>query len=99
MRFNRFIKWIVDKTELRMIRLAFETRPEIRYTWGKVSVYDLALSLKSEAYLSHQTAIYLHGLTDFQPNNVYVNSEQSKKAQRVRLLRKESTWRSKIRLG
>jgi predicted transcriptional regulator of viral defense system len=78
--FNRFVKWVVNNTELKMTKLAFKTRPEIRYTWGKASVYDLALSLKSEAYLSHQTAAYLNGLTDIQPNNIYVNSEQSRKA-------------------
>ncbi len=58
----------------------FKTRPETRYFWGDASVYELALSLREVSYLTHQTASYLNGLTDYEPSNIYVNSEQLKKA-------------------
>lgn len=48
-----------------------------RYAWGEASVYELATSLAKTAYLSHGTAVFLHGLTDLIPKTLYVNIEQS----------------------
>lgn len=50
-----------------------------RFYIRESSNYELFLSLKPESYLSHSTAIFLHGLNDQIPNTVYVNKEQSKK--------------------
>jgi hypothetical protein len=50
-----------------------------RYVWGPVSIFSLGLSLRAGAYLSHGTAVFLHGLTDQIPKTVYVNKEQSAK--------------------
>jgi predicted transcriptional regulator of viral defense system len=50
-----------------------------RYTWGEVSPYLLALSFKKAGYLSHATALHLHGLAARPSNTVYVNFEQSAK--------------------
>jgi predicted transcriptional regulator of viral defense system len=47
--------------------------------WGDVSAFELAASLKAHSYLSHSTAVYLHGLTDQIPQTLYVNTEQSPK--------------------
>src|SRR5665213_2405220 len=33
-----------------------------RYSWGKASLYELALSIKQRSYLCHATAVTLHGL-------------------------------------
>ena len=41
------------------------------------SVYELACSIQKDAYLSHGTAAFLHGLTKQQPKTIYVNREQS----------------------
>ncbi len=41
--------------------------------------YDHALSIRSGSYLSHGSAVHLHGLTEQQPRMVYVNKEQGKK--------------------
>ena len=41
--------------------------------------YDYALSIRSGAYLSHGSAVHLHGLTEQQPRTIYVNKEQTKK--------------------
>ena len=50
-----------------------------RYTWSKASPYEVALSIKPNAYLSHGTAAFLHGLTKLDRQTIYVNVEQSKK--------------------
>ena len=52
-----------------------------RYIWGTDDYeYQLSLSLRSRSYLSHQTAIILHGLTDKKTKTIYVNAEQSPKS-------------------
>jgi len=50
-----------------------------RYSWGEASVYELAQSLQTRGYLSHSTAVALHGLTDLVPKTLYLNVEQSPK--------------------
>jgi hypothetical protein len=51
----------------------------VRFCWGDVSPYELGMSLRTGAYLSHGTAIFLHGLTEQIPTTLYVNKEQSNK--------------------
>ena len=60
-------------------------RPEQRYAWGTPSPFDLAMSLRPNAYLSHGTAAYLHGLLQDVPATFYVNKEQAPKAQAGKL--------------
>lgn len=50
-----------------------------RYHRAPFSPYELAISLKPDSYLSHGTALYLHKLSDHEPNMIYVNKEQSPK--------------------
>lgn len=50
-----------------------------RYVWGPVSMYAVAMSLRPGAYLSHASAVFIHGLTTQIPKTVYVNKEQSPK--------------------
>lgn len=50
------------------------------------SVFQVALSLANKSYLSHFSAVYLHGLTNQIPKTVYVTFEQSKKNNVDRLL-------------
>ncbi len=50
-----------------------------RYHFGPFSGYELALSLRPGAFLSHGTAARLHNLIDHEPNTIYVNKEQSPK--------------------
>ncbi len=54
-------------------------RQVVRYSWGEASAFELALSIKSKGYLSHATAVALHGLTDLIPKSHYLNVEQSPK--------------------
>ncbi|MFO0673377.1 MAG: hypothetical protein U0235_27800 [Polyangiaceae bacterium] len=50
-----------------------------KYVHGDVSPFTLGLSLRRGAYLTHATAVFLHGLTQELPKTIYVNKEQSPK--------------------
>jgi ATP-dependent helicase YprA (DUF1998 family) len=54
-------------------------KEEIRYLWGQPSAFAVALSLRPRSYLSHGSAVFLHGLNDQIPKTVFVNQEQSRK--------------------
>jgi predicted transcriptional regulator of viral defense system len=54
-------------------------RQTTRYAWSDASIYELAQSLQPRGYLSHATAVALHGLTDLIPKTLYLNVEQSPK--------------------
>lgn len=69
-------------------------KPFKRYTWGEATPYEMALSLRSGSYLSHATAVFLHGLTDQIPRTIYANKEQSKKPEPVGNLTQEAINRA-----
>ncbi|MEZ6009340.1 MAG: type IV toxin-antitoxin system AbiEi family antitoxin [Planctomycetota bacterium] len=50
-----------------------------RYVWRSASSFEVAVSLRKDSYVSHSTAVFLHGLTDHVPQTQYVNAEQSPK--------------------
>jgi hypothetical protein len=62
-----------------VLRLPTHGEPIIRYAWGPLSMYALGVSMRPGAYLSHASAVFLHGLTEQIPKTVYVNKEQSPK--------------------
>jgi hypothetical protein len=72
-------KVLLVQTDLKEIRLDFPARTETRYIWKQVSPFEVALSVRKHAYLSHLTAMQLHGLTNESSLNLYVNLEQSPK--------------------
>jgi predicted transcriptional regulator of viral defense system len=74
-----FIDFLLENNVLTKEKLKFPSRTETRYLWGNVSVYELALSLKQESYLTHHTAVFLHGLTDQEPICIYLNYEQPRR--------------------
>ena len=65
-----------------------------RYTWGKASPYELALSIKPNAYLTHGTAAALHGLLKPDRKTIFVNVEQSKKPSLTSALTQEGIDRA-----
>jgi len=79
----KFLDFLVAKTDLHLEYLEPLNHPNAagisRYVWKKASAYEIAVSMKREAYLCHGTAMFLHGLTDQIPARIYVNSEQSPK--------------------
>jgi predicted transcriptional regulator of viral defense system len=76
-----FVSFLIDQKRLKRVELRSEEydKKVIRYTWGEASPYPLALSLRASSYLSHGTAVFLHGLTDLIPKTTYLNVEQSPK--------------------
>jgi predicted transcriptional regulator of viral defense system len=51
----------------------------VRYALPTASPLAVALSLRRGSYLSHASAVFLHGLTDQLPQRIYANREQSPK--------------------
>jgi hypothetical protein len=77
---NYFISFLMEKASLRELKLNSSNYSGfVRYAWGEVSAYEVALSVKPRSYLSHGTAVSLHGLTDQVPKAIYANQEQSPK--------------------
>ena len=77
---RRFLAFLLSQEELKQVELTSEKYSKIvRYSWREPSPYEMALSLRSGSYLSHATAVFLHGLNDQIPKTIYVNHEQSQK--------------------
>jgi predicted transcriptional regulator of viral defense system len=75
---NALIRLLTDEGRLSEVIFAFP-RPykrEVRYVWGEVSLYEVALALKANSYFSHYTAVKFHGLTEQVPKTTYLNAEQ-----------------------
>jgi hypothetical protein len=74
---------LVRESRLKVLSLGGSANypPIRRYVWGVPSPFELALSLRSNAYLSHGTAAYLRGLLKGSPTTFHVNKEQSPKEQ------------------
>lgn len=92
---GKFIEFLLERTKLRKVVLSSEAYKSVeRYAWGEVTPYLLGLSLKRDSYLSHGTAVFLHGLTEQLPKVIYVNHEQSPKPKPSGLLSQESLDRA-----
>src|ERR1039457_1361633 len=92
---RRFIGFLVDTAKLSVANVVSEHyRSATRYIWGKASPFAVALSLRSSSYLSHGTAVFLHGLTDQIPTTLYINKEQSTKPRPTSPLTPESLARA-----
>ena len=79
---SRFVEFLQSKGELHLLELVpinHEVRRLHRYVWRRASPFEVALSLKRQAYLCHGTAVAIHGLSDQIPSRFYLNKEQSPK--------------------
>ena len=92
---GQFIRFLVDSGKLTVAEVESEHyRSATRYVWGKASPFAVALSLRPSAYLSHGTAVFLHGLTDQIPRTIYINKEQSTKPRPTSPLTSEALGRA-----
>ena len=67
-------------TKVNIVAVHHSASSAVRYIWKEASPYEIALSLKRNAYLCHATAVFLHGLTEQIPSPPnFWNSEQSPK--------------------
>lgn len=97
LRFTKFLELLLAETKLQEVVLKSENYPdreETRFVWGSPSVYSIALSLRKNSYLSHGSAVFLHGLNDQIPKTVYLNCEQSPKQQQSGTLTQEGIDRA-----
>ena len=85
---KEFIKFLVKNDNLKQINFPFPNREEVRYTWGKVSLLEILLTLKVKSYFSHHTALQLHGLTANPIDTIYLNCEQISRPQATHLEQK-----------
>ncbi len=71
---------LVEAATLKALRIKPPAGPAlIRYAFGSVSTYSVAISIRTGSYLSHASAMVLHNLTEQVPAVIYVNKEQSDK--------------------
>ena len=83
--YGNFTPAVIMGNKILMIKIkhvgkANSQRKEfIRYICNSPSPLSIALSLRSRNYLSHSSALFLNGLSDQVPENIFVNMEQSKK--------------------
>jgi predicted transcriptional regulator of viral defense system len=78
---DKFIEKLVSSAILIKKEITFSNSflKKERYVLPDASPFQVALSLLKKSYLSHYTAVYIHGLTNQVPKTIYITSEQSKK--------------------
>ncbi len=81
MNIEMFIRRLCSSEILKAITLEFEgyLNKKDRYITNTATELEIAISLMPKSYLSHYTAVFLHGLTTQIPKTIYVTFEQSKK--------------------
>lgn len=71
---------IIDPTKIKYVGTANSEREEFtRFAFNSPSAFSIGLSLRSKSYLSHNSALYIHGLIEKPPKELCINKEQSKK--------------------
>lgn len=76
-----FISFLLERGDLQEVTLTEEKygRSIRRYIWRTATQFEIAASVRRGSYLSHGTAVFMHGLTEQIPSTIYVNKEQSEK--------------------
>jgi len=76
--FQEFLEFLLRETQLEAATFKFGKtyRPITRYMWGKVNPYAMVQTFKPSSYFTHHSALFLHGLTQINPTNIYLNFEQ-----------------------
>jgi hypothetical protein len=77
-----FVHFLIENTPMRSVSIVplhpnSKNQTVTRYVWGEASPYAVAATIAARAYLSHSTAVLLHGLTDQLPRTICVSREQS----------------------
>jgi len=75
--------FLFKKKLMTYVDINFPQRTFTRYiyktTLKNVDIFELAMSLYKDAYISHYTAAFIHNLTDNIVKHVYINKEQKPK--------------------
>lgn len=73
---SELLIFLKKENVLNELTIKLPRRSTARYTWGSPSVYEIALSLNNNSYLTHYSALFLHGLTHNVTKTIYTNMEQ-----------------------
>ncbi len=80
---DAFLNFLVQNTPMKAVSIipllesSSYNRTIFRFAWGSASSYSVASTIEQRAYLSHASAVLLHGLTDQLPRTICVSREQS----------------------
>jgi hypothetical protein len=91
---SAFIDFITKESFLGELRLEFPHRSLLRFLRSEANLFELTQSLSSQGYLSHRSAIELHGLITDASRTFYVNEEQTPKPQAVAKMQQENIDRT-----
>lgn len=94
---EKFLDFLVTNIGLEKIEFGSDRYPNfVRYVWrdDRPSVHAIALTLRPRAYLSHLSALQVHGVVPLSEEMIYVNAEQSEKPRRQIALRQEAIDRA-----
>jgi hypothetical protein len=95
-----FLKYLLDEGILQQVDLESKLYPSFRrYLLQGGTAFEVALSLRGGSYLSHASAVFLHGLTEQLPLRIYVNREQAAKPGPEGVLTQEALTRAFSRPG
>lgn len=90
-----FVQMLLRHTKLRELRLPSPSYSSLlRYGWGEnVSPISIAISIKGDAFFSHGSAMWIHGLGQDE-ENIFINSEQSAKPRNTGRLTQDAIHRA-----
>jgi predicted transcriptional regulator of viral defense system len=73
-----FIHFLIDSGKLSVFEFPFQKpyKKKTVYAWGNAPFYEVVLGISSKCYLSHYSAVKIHGLTEQTPKTIYINEEQ-----------------------
>jgi hypothetical protein len=91
---GKFVRFLLEATPMREASITpvgrTEYRTVTRYVWANASPYAVAAVLEPKAYLSHGTAVLLHGLSDQLPHTICVSREKGKQYYKPNTLEQEA---------
>jgi predicted transcriptional regulator of viral defense system len=88
---QRFIGLLLEEGIVQRVAVESPRYPGfVRYALPTATPFEVALSLRRGSYLSHASAVFLHGLTEQLPQRIYANSEQSLKPESDNEITQES---------
>ena len=94
------LEYLLDEGILQVVDLESPRYPGFRrYLLQGATAFEVALSLRGGSYLSHASAVFLHGLTEQLPLRIYVNREQTAKPEPEGKLTQEALTRAFSRPG
>jgi hypothetical protein len=90
-----FVRMLLHRMKLREVRLRSPNYSSLlRYTWGSnPSPLSVAISIKEDAFFSHASAMWIHGLAK-DHKNIFINKEQSEKSRNSGPLTQEAIHRA-----